>query len=422
MPLYRYTGISYQGERVTGTADAPNQSEALLRARETCEVILSLQRSLFARREAWDSVEEDEKRGFFDIELGAPRLDLKTFSVTCNQFSIILRSGMPVAQTVRMVADTIPDKMIQRWLRKVLRDVENGQPLADSMAARGKAFLPTTFIETVRAGEASGNLDRSFASMARHFESQYKMRAQIRGAMTYPIVILVVAVLVMAVIMVYVIPMFTAIFEAAGSQMPPLTRMVIDISNFFKRYWWIFPLLGVGGTVAYKAFDTFPKIHTLYAKIRLRLPVFGKISLLSASCQFTETLGTLMDAGLTMVNAVQISANVIGNAYISGRCAELVEALEAGASLGDAMRRQNVFPKTLIEMVAMGEQSGEMVQTLEYVGDYYDGELHAATEAAVKTLGPAVLVVVGGFSIFLVAGVYTGMFGMYGAMTSAMTA
>lgn len=421
MAFYKYSGIAWQGGRVSGTVEAGSDNDAAMRIRETCEIILSMKKTRRQSAEAWDSVDEEgEKSSVFDIQIGTPKLNLKTFSVMCNQFSIILRSGMPVAQTVKMVADTLSDKTLQRWLKKVLRDVESGLPLADSMAARGGSFLPRTFIETVRAGEASGNLDRSFTSMSKHFEKQYKMRAQIRGAMVYPALVLVVAIIVMAVIMVYVVPVFTGIFESAGSQIPPLTQLVIDISTFFRKYWLFLPI-AVGGLIfLYGFLDTFPKIHLWLAKARLRLPVLGPISLLSAACQFTSTMSTLMSSGLTIVDATEITANVIGNAYIQERTMDLIGELERGRSLGDAMREQNIMPSMLIEMVSLGERTGELEQTLAFIGDYYDEELDVATSAAVKKLGPTLLVIIGGFSLFLVAGVYSGMFNMYSAMGDSL--
>lgn len=424
MAQYKYTGIAWQGGKVSGTVDALNESEAMLRIHDTCEVVLSLRRPLRRRgASSWDSVEEDEgQKSFLDIEIGGGRLDLKMFAVMCNQFGVILRSGMPVARTVQMVGETLPNRLLQRWLKKVLRDVESGMPLADSMENRGADFLPTTFIETIRAGEASGNLDLAFANMSRHFEKQYKMRAQIRSALTYPLLLLFVGVAVMIVIMVYVVPMFTQIFEQAGADMPPLTKFVINLSRFFQKWWWTIPLAAGGGFTTYKVFDAFPHIHLLFARIRLALPVIGKIALLSAACQFTSTMASLVGSGLTIVDATEITANVIANAHISRKVAEIVEMLQRGSSLGDALRRQDVFPVMLTEMVAMGESSGEMEQTLDYLGSYYDAELDTATAAAVKKLGPIILVAVGGVSMLMVGGVYTGMFGMYGAMSSAMTA
>ena len=419
---YKYTGVAWQGGKVSGTVEAFSESDAMLRIHETCQVVLSLKRSFRKRgASAWDSVEDaDEKRSFFDIEIGGHRLDLKMFAVMCNQFAVILRSGMPVARTVQMVGETLPDRSIQRWLRKVLRDVESGSPLADSMENRGADFLPRTFIETIRAGEASGNLDLAFDNMSRHFAKQHKMRSQIRSAMVYPTLLLAVAVVVMAVIMVYVVPVFSQIFESAGSPMPPITQLVVGISNYCRAYWWTLAAFAAVVLAAYKVLDGLPHVHLLLARIRLRLPVIGRISLLSASAQFTETMASLIGSGLTIVNAAEITANVIGNAHISRKVADIVEILQRGASLGDALRQQNIFPPMLNEMVAVGEESGEIEKTLAYLGDYYGTELDLATSAAVKQVGAWMLVAIGGGAIFLVGGVYAGMFGMYDSMGQAM--
>lgn len=425
MALYRYTGLAWQGGKVSGTVEAFSENEAMLRIHETCEVILSLRKSLRNRQGAWDSVEEDDGsllQKLAAFEIGGKRLNEKQFAVMCNQFATILRSGMPVARTVQMVMEMLPDRTLQGWLKKVLRDVESGMRLADSMANRGAAFLPKTFVETVRAGETSGNLDLSFENMAKHFEKRYKMKAQLRSAMAYPILLLVVGVAVMAVIMVYVVPMFTKIFEQAGGSIPPLTAMVIGISKFVQAYWWAFPLAALGGFGLWKLLNSFRRTRLLLARLLLYVPVTGNISLLSASCQFANTMAVLVASGLTIVNAMDIAANVITNPYISGAVKDIVPMLEQGSTLADGLRSKKAFPMLLTEMTAMGENSGELEKTLAYIASYYDTELETATSAAVKKLGPIMLAVIGGFALFMVVGVYAGMFGMYDAMGAAMTA
>ena len=421
MAQYKYTGLGWNGAMISGTVEAFSESEAMLRLHDTCEVVLNIKKELFRKSGTWDSVdEEEEKRSILDVEIGPPKLDLKIFSVMCKQFSVILRGGMPVARTVQMVGDTLQDRMLRRWLRKVLRDVESGMSLADSMANRGSDFLPSTFVETIRAGEASGNLDLSFGNMARHFEKRYKTQAQVRSAMAYPALLVVVAIGVMAVIMVYVVPTFTKIFESANYPIPAITRAVIGLSKFFQQYWWSVLIFAAVCFILYKILDHVPRVHLLFAQAVLKIPVIGEIVLLNSVCQFTSTLAALVASGLTIVNAAEISSKVVSNAYVSKRVGELPEMLQRGVSLGDGMRALNVLPVMLTEMTAMGENSGELVETLDFISEYYEAELDAASASALKKLGPAMLVVIGGLSVFLIAGVYAGMFSMYGAMGDAM--
>ena len=180
--------------------------------------------------------------------------------------------------------------------------------------------------------------------------------------------------------------------------------------------------MGGGAFVGYKFLDSFPHIHLLLARLRLYLPIVGNISQLSATSQFASTMASLVGSGLTILNAVEITANVIGNAYIHKKVEDIVPMLQRGSTLADSLRTQNVFPHMLVEMTGLGETSGEIETTLDYLGNYYSTELELATSAAVKKLGPIMLVVIGGVSIFMVVGVYAGMFGMYDAMGAALTA
>ena len=289
-------------------------------------------------------------------------------------FAVILRSGMPVARTVQMVGETLPDRSIQRWLKQVLRDVESGMPLADSMANRGASFLPTTFVETIRAGGASGNLDLSFGNLSKQFEKQYKMNAQIRSAL-----LLFVGVAVMTVIMVYVVPMFTRIFEAAGAEMPFLTQVVINISAFFQHYWFMLPVAGIGGFLGYKFLDSFPRMHLLLERLRLQIPVIGKISLLGAVCQFAGTMTSLIASGLTILDATEITANVI-----SGKVADIVPLLQRGSTLGDALRQQ----KDVTGLVFQQQTSGWTVMSAPTIGGQSAPEVTSTTAKLTFTFTP----------------------------------
>ena len=223
MVTYKYAAISKSGEKVSGIIEGFNEFDAAERIRETCDIVLKL-------TPVKDKDRDDT--GFLNMEIGGNKLDSKAFTLMCSQFAVILKSGVPIGRTVQLIAEKTTNRPLRKMLKKVAEDVEAGRSLSASFAERGEKLLPPTFIETIRAGEESGNLNRSFESMSRHYEKQSKMRAKVRGAMIYPAFVLIIAVVVVIVLMVKVVPTFTATFEELGAELPGMTKALIAISNF----------------------------------------------------------------------------------------------------------------------------------------------------------------------------------------------
>ncbi len=406
MVTYKYSAISNSGEKVSGVVDGFNQLDAVDRIKQTCKIVLSM-----------TEVKEDEdKPGLLNMNIGGEKLDAKAFTVMCNQFAIILRSGVPISRTVQLIADKTTDKPLRRILKKVASDVEAGRSVAASFAERGEKLLPTTFIETIRAGEESGSLDRAFASMAESYDKSNKMAGKVRSALAYPIFVLVIAVIVVIVLMVKVVPTFTAMFEELGTELPLMTRMLIGISHFFQRGW---PYM-LGAVVAivlfFKIYGNTETGRLNLAKLKLKLPVLGNIQSLNAASQFANTMTTMLGAGLPLTRAVSITAKVITNYYISQEVGKLSGKLEEGKALGASLRESGCMPDILTDMTAVGEETGEMEDTLRTIGEYYDNELMMATDAAVKKLEPTLLVGLAIVAGFIVISIYLAMFSMYEGM------
>lgn len=381
-----------------------DELDAVDRIKQTCSIVLKLKEV------------KSDKPGLLNMEIGGAKLNSKAFTVMCSQFSIILRAGIPIARTVHLIADKTTNKPLKKILMKTAEDVEAGRSLAASFAEHGARLLPTTFIETIRAGEESGNLDRSFESMYRHYDKQTKMRGKVKGAMAYPMFVLVIAVAVVVVLMVKVVPTFTSIFDSYGSELPAITRLLIAISNFFRKYtiWMaaVFALL----FIAFKLYGNTEKGRLNLARIQLRLPVLGNIALLNAASQFANTMTTMLGSGLPMTKAISITAGVMDNYYIGSEVGKLTGRLEEGHALGASMRDSGCMPDILVDMVAVGEETGEMEKTLDTIALYYDAELEMAIAAALAKLEPTILVFLAGIAGFIVIAIYMSIFQMYAVM------
>ena len=380
--------------------------DAVARIKETCTVILKL-----------SAVEEKGAAvSFLSMDIGGNKLNDKAFSLMCSQFAVILNSGVPITRAVHLVADKISDKPLKRVLKQVADDVEAGRSLAASFAERGEKLLPVTFIESIRAGEESGSLAESFRAVGDHFTKQTKTKSKVRGAMIYPAFVLVIAVVVVIVLMVKVVPTFTAIFDGYDAELPGMTKALIAISDFFRKYILYIVAAVIVIFIGFKLYGNTEQGRLNLSKLSLKLPVLGNIGVLNAASQFANTMAMMIGAGLTLTRAVSITAKTISNYYISQEVGKLSGKLEEGHTLGASLRSSGCLPDILTDMTAVGEETGELEKTLITVAQYYDTELEQATADALAKLEPTVLVFLAVVAGFIVISIYLAMFSMYSAM------
>jgi type IV pilus assembly protein PilC len=334
----------------------------------------------------------------------------------CSQLATILSAGIPISRAIRLIGDKVSDKTLKRILKSAGEDVEAGRSLSSSFEEYGGKLFPVTFIETIRAGEAAGDLAGAFDSMARHFDKQSKMGAKVRAAMGYPLFVLAVAVVVVMVLMVRVVPTFTAIFDDLGGELPLMTRMLIAISNFFRKYILYMVIIIAAIIVAYILYKRTPSGARNLARLQLKLPVLGNIAELNAASLFANTMATMIGAGLPMTRAVQITSQVMPNLIFKEKTAEMVTRIEEGRTVLDSMRETGVMPDILSDMVGVGEETGEMKRTLDLTAAYYDNELETAVQSAIAKLEPSLLIFIAIIAGFIVISIYMAMFSMYGSM------
>lgn len=406
MSTYRYTAVSKDGKKVSGVIDGFNELDAAAKIKENYSIVLQLA----------EVKEKGKAAQFLSLDIGGNRLDEKAFTLMCSQFAVILKAGIPITRTVELIADKMTNKPLKNILEQVAKDVEAGRSLSVSFAERGKKLFPVTFLETVYAGEEAGSLDTAFDSISKHYAKQSKMKGKVRGAMIYPAFVFVVAIVVVIVLMVKVVPTFTAIFDSYGQELPLPTQILIGTSNFFRKY--ILVIVGVAAAVIllFKLYGNTESGRIRLAKLQRRLPVLGNISVLNSASQFANTMAMMLEAGLPLTRAVAITARVLDNYHVSLEVGKVTARLEEGHTLGKSLRETGCLPDILVDMTAVGEESGELGQTLQMTAEYYDGELEQATADALAKLEPGILVFLAAFAGFIVIAIYLAMFGMYSAM------
>ena len=403
MTTYKYTALSRSGQKVSGVMEGANELDAVARIKAEYDIVLKL-------------TEVKEKSGALNVDIGGKKLDAKAFTVMCSQFAIILKAGIPIARTMQLVADKSTNKPLKKILKEVYEDVEGGRSVAASFEERGKGLLPPTFVETIRAGEESGNLDHAFESMYVSYDKAVKMKGKVRSALAYPLFVLGVAVVVVMVLMVKVVPTFTAIFDSLGGELPIMAQMLIGMSNFFRNNILIMAAVAAALVIAYKVYGNTEEGRLRFGKLALKVPMLGNISLLNAASQFANTMCIMLSAGLPVTRALSITSRTLDNYYVSQEVGKLTGLLEQGYGLGPSMREQDILPDILVDMVAVGEETGELEQTLRTIGDYYDSELQVAINAAMAKLEPTLLCVLAVIVGFIVIAIYGSMFGMYSMM------
>ncbi len=401
MPTYRYEALGGDGQRAEGVLEASDSAQAVSQIRQTYDVVLKLEEISAPRT---DPLEKFQK------------LNLKVFSLMCKQFSIILKSGLPLVQTVDLVASQVSDKMLKKLLEEVSQDIANGWSLSYSFSQRGKNRLPVTFVETIRAGEESGDLVRAFERMSIYYDRMTKTRAKATSALIYPAFLTVVAVIVVTIIMTYAVPTFASTFDSMDIELPLATRIVIGVSNFFSRYIWLLLCLVAGILFLLRLYSHTAKGRVQMSRLRLGLPILGKIAVMTAASQFAHTMAAMLSAGMPILNALDTASRSISNAHLSAQIQEVIPGVEGGRPLGECMRACKDLPPMLVQMTAMGESTGSLESTLEIQAEYYDNEVDTLSARALALLEPIIICIMAFFVLVILLSIYLPMFSMYGAM------
>ena len=402
MPTYKYEGAYAGGEKVSGVVEAASRQEAVAQIRQNCEIVLSLKEipKSFTQRPA-------------AAMMG--KISPKALAFTCQQFAIVLKAGLPLVQTVDLVAGQCDDKALQRLLRQVSEDVSNGWSLSYSFDQRG-GKLPVTFRETIRAGEESGDLISAFDRMARHYDRTAKTHAKAISTMTYPAFVIAVAIVVVYVIMDKAVPAFIGTFQDMGTDLPAVTVALIAVSNFTSKYGGLVAAVLAAIVAACWLFSRTERGGMLFSRLRLSLPVLGEIARMAGASQFAHTMSAMLAAGVPILQAIAVSSRSMSSLVMAREVMDTVAGVEAGRGLGDSMANSRELPQMLIQMTAVGESAGALESTLDVLAEYYDNEVDVRTERALSLLEPILIVCLAVFVVLILFAVYLPMFNLYNSI------
>lgn len=399
MPNFKYTAYDSKGKEIKGTIEADDLNEA--------------SRKIKAEGNTPISVNEE---GLLDkdlnISFGGKKVKVRDLSVFCRQFVSIVRSGVAIVDALEMLAMQTENETLKGAIYDVMTSVQKGDTLANSMRLRNDVF-PNLLITMVEAGEASGSLEIAFDRMGTQFEKSAKLKGMMKKALMYPICIMVVVVGVVIAMMMFVIPTFADMYKDMGQELPLLTRMVVGLSNFLISDWPIVLAGAVGLVVAFKVFSKTEFGSYFLADFSMKVPVFGALTVKSASASFARTLATLVAAGVSMMDALEITSKTMNNLRFRDAVMEAKEKVAQGRPLSEPLKASGVFPPMIVHMIGIGEETGNMEHMLETAAGYYEEEVENTTAQVATLLEPMIVVVMAGIVGVIIMAVLIPMFGMY---------
>lgn len=348
---------------------------------------------------------------------GGKKVKDKDLAVFCKQFSAVLNAGVTIISALEMMSEQLENKTLKRALQEAQSYVQKGGTLADAFKLNPKVF-PPIMINMTAAGEMSGNLEICFDRLTTHFETANALHSKVKGAVTYPIVILIVVVAVVAVLLVGVIPQFSQMFDDLGSELPAATQMLVNLSNFLQHKWYILVIIVAAIVFGLKAFGKTEPGSLMYAKIGIKFPLFGNLTIKSAAATFSRTMATLMASGISLIDAVEQVAKMINNRIIREALLDAKTQIAKGVPLSKPLRDCGIFPPMLPQMTKIGEETGNIEDMMDKVADYYEMEVNDATDTLTAAMEPLIIVIMGVVVGGIVMAIYSPMLSMYDAVDS----
>ena len=348
---------------------------------------------------------------------GGKKVKDKDLAVFCKQFSAVLNAGVTIISALEMMSEQLENKTLKRALQEAQSYVQKGGTLADAFKLNPKVF-PPIMINMTAAGEMSGNLEICFDRLTTHFETANALHSKVKGAVTYPIVILIVVVAVVAVLLVGVIPQFSQMFDDLGSELPAAAQMLVNLSNFLQHKWYILVIIVAAIVFGLKAFGKTEPGSLMYAKIGIKFPLFGNLTIKSAAATFSRTMATLMASGISLIDAVEQVAKMINNRIIREALLDAKTQIAKGVPLSKPLRDCGIFPPMLPQMTKIGEETGNIEDMMDKVADYYEMEVNDATDALTAAMEPLIIVIMGVVVGGIVMAIYSPMLSMYDAVDS----
>ena len=395
---FHYKARDQEGIVSEGTIESENKEYVIRRLKEQGYYI--------------SNIEEVEERTGISLDLSFLKgVGLKDLVLFSRQFATMIKSGVSLVRTLTILAQQVSNSKLKEAIQDIQSEVESGSSLSEAMAEQDDVF-PQLFISMVAAGETGGVLDEVLEEMADHFERENQLKQQVTSALAYPSVITVVAVVVVFFLIAVVLPNFVGIFSGLGTQLPLPTRLLLKVSNFLSNYWYLL-IAAIAAVIAviyfyYQTDNGKRQIDWLLLKVPLVGDLITKVSVV----RFSSTLAILLASGVSILEGLEVVSNIISNQIIADRVLEAKSSVRDGNSFTAPLQRNNIFPPLVIQMVKVGEETGNVEEMLEKISDFYDQEVEYKVEGMVSLIEPVLILGLGLVVGSIVAAVMLPMFSM----------
>lgn len=397
---FRYRARDASGRSQEGTLDGSDQQTVVARLREAGLTPLS--------------VEEEKTTGLkreINLPGRGPKVKHKDLAIFSRQFATMIGAGLTLLRSLNILTQQTDNPALAEILTDISAAVEGGKSLSEALAEHEP--FPPLYVAMVRAGETAGTLDEVLVRIADTMEKDIALRAKVKSALTYPVVVLVMAVMLTIVMLIFIVPTFVAMFDELGGTLPLPTRVLLFMSDAVRNLWYVLVFVPPAAWKGYKRARKVPRVRARLDAWKLTLPVFGDLFHKLAIARFTRNLSTLLNAGVPILLALEISAETVDNAVISRAVADVRAAVSEGESMVKPMGKHEVFPPMVVQMTGVGEETGALDDMLGRIADFYDREVEATTEALTAALEPIMIGILGGIVGAMVISLYMPMFQVF---------
>ena len=408
MPQFKYAGKSTQGGPQKGVIEAAS-------AQAAAQALLSQNIVPLTIVESKKRSAENGGDGFDITRLFQQKVGLDEMIIFSRQMYSLLKAGIPIIRAIKGLSENASHKRFQEILKDIADQLEQGRSLSSSMAKYEKVFTRLT-ISVVVVGENTGKLDDVFLQLALYFEREQETRKRIKSALRYPTFVLIALAIAMFILNLFVVPVFTQMFERFDTELPIMTRVLIGTSNFFVNYWWLLIIVIVGGIFAVKQYVNSTNGRLKWDKFKLKLPVVGGIIERSLLSRYSRSFSMILRAGVPLTAGLSLTADAVDNAHMQKRIKEMRQGIEKGESLLRVSKNSELFSTLVLQMIAVGEETGRLESLLEESADYYEREVDFDLKSLTAKIEPILIGFVAVMVLILALGIFTPMWNMMSAV------
>ena len=379
MAIFTYIAIDRRGKQIKGTLDSETKNDAIAELRQMGHVVVSVNEASALSKNV-------------EISILKKKPTSRDMSVFCRQFVSILSAGVPVVTALEMLSEQSENKKLRKALAECKKTIEQGETLTAAMSAWPGVFSPM-LITLVEAGEASGSLEVSFTRMAEQFEKEAKLKATIKKATVYPTFLIIVSLIAVTAMLTFVVPSFEGMLKDLNADMPAITAVVLSISRFMQHRWYLVIAFITAIIILIRVYAHSSAGKYVIDKLAIKLPLFGPLSIKTASARMSRTLGTLIGAGLPLDDALSIVSNTMTNVFFKDAVIAARDAVRLGSPLATKFGKTSFFPPLVYHMISIGEETGSLETMLSKLADYYEEEAESATERLMAALEPTLILI-----------------------------